>query len=83
MKDIDGKMIQPNIEVILKLLIDRQTGQDSGTGKSKFYHRVFKAAQGSKHDRSYRSTRQLSTSKSREGNQQLCKHGLLTYAIHK
>ena len=35
MKDKDGKMVQPTVEEILKLLIDQQTGQDNGAGSSK------------------------------------------------
>ena len=75
MKDKDGKMVQPTVEEILKLLIDRQTGQDNDTGSSKSQPRAFKAGQGSRNNSSYQSNnRQSWAPKPRDGNQQSCKH---------
>lgn len=72
MKDKDGKMLQPTVEEILKLLIDRKTGQKNGTESSKSQSRAFKAGHGSKHHQlNYRHS---SSQKSAEGNKESCKH---------
>ena len=74
MKDRDGKMIQPTVEEILKLLINRQTGQNNGTDSSKSQPRAFKAGQGSKNNQS--NNRESSSQKFTEENKKLCKHCL-------
>ena len=75
MKDKDGKMVQPTVEDILKLLIDRQTSQDNDAGLSKSQPRAFKAKQESRHNSSYQSNNwQTLVPKTTNGNQQSCKH---------
>ena len=43
MMDKNGKIVQLIVEEILKILIDRQAGQDNGVGSSKSQLKEFKA----------------------------------------